>query len=62
MDEKGALLKQVEGAALRNKAYTEASCAAIAEAVAGELAERPTQAEVAAAIDAAVTGAIQASY
>lgn len=40
MDDKGALLKQVEGSALRNKAYTEASCAAITRAVAAELADK----------------------
>ena len=37
---KTAFLDQLEGAALQSKAYTEAACAAITQAVAGELAEK----------------------
>ena len=59
---KTAFLAQVEGAALQSKAYTEASCAAITQAVAEELANRPTEAEVSTAISAAITGAMEASY
>ena len=47
---KTAFLAQVEGAALQSKAYTEASCAAITQAVAEELNKRPTTEQVNAAV------------
>ena len=49
--DKTASLPQVEGAALQNKAYTEAACAAITQAVAEELDKRPTTEQVNAAVN-----------
>lgn len=55
---KTADLGHVEGAALLNKAYTDAACAAVAKAAAEELGKRPTKEEMEEAAAAGGAGKV----